>query len=314
MTDQVVTPNVAVNALDSLKAFINMPVVVTGHYNTPYTGVVESMGKKAGTMTVRWDEDGTAEDVPFQYISLGAEFAESDADVGARIARKFMTLEKMTRGVAAGRLTGMIVSGPGGVGKTHTVEEVFGEVLHESDVDRVSGHITPLALYERLYKNSEEGKITLFDDCDSVFASSQTLNILKAALDSRPYRIVSWDSRSQLVSAPPSFVFKGHIVFLTNLVLTGDHYEAFLTRVHHVDMNMDNREILIRIRQVAEHVEHRNATKEDKEVVLSFLNDHISKLKGVMSIRSFLKLLDLYLLCDSDFKSFKELAYAQLID
>lgn len=314
MTDQA-TPNITVNALDSLKKqFINKPVVVTGHYSTPYTGVVEGLGKKAGTLSVRWDEDDTLEDIALQYISLGAEFAESDSDVSARIARKFKTLEKMSRGVAAGRLTGMIVSGPGGVGKTHTVEEVFAAEVHESDVDRVSGHITPMALYERLYKNSEEGKITLFDDCDSVFQSTQTLNILKAALDSRPYRIISWDSRSQLMSAPTSFLFKGHIVFLTNLVLTGDHYEAFLTRVHHVDMNMNNREILVRIRQVAEHVDHRNATKEDKEVVLNFLNEHISELKGVMSIRSFLKLLDLYLLCDSDFESFKELAYAQLID
>lgn len=300
--------------VDILNGFINKPVVVTGFYTTPYTGVVESMGKKAGTMSVRWDEDKSICDVPFNYIALAGEFAETEEDIYERIARKFATLERMSRGIASGKLTGMIVSGPGGVGKTFTLEEILEKYAHKDDVDRITGHITPLALYEKLYENSAEGKITVFDDCDSVFDSDKTLNILKAALDSRPYRVISWDSRSLLQSAPPSFLFKGHIVFITNKVLAGPHYEALLTRVHHVNMHMDNREILTRIRQVAGYVDHRNATPEDKEVVLNFLNEHVAKLKDVLSIRSFLKLLDLYLLCESDYSSFKSLAYTQLID
>jgi len=216
------------------------------------------------------------------------------------MAEKFNTLEAMSNGVGCDLLSGILVSGPGGVGKTYTVEKVLDGL--GKNFTSISGHISPMALYEMLHSHKEEGEVIVFDDCDSVFDSEKTINILKAALDTREVRKVSWNSPSPMLNAPPVFTYQGNIVFLTNKVLKGEHFEALVTRVHHIDLSMNNTEIMIRIEQVADSINHRNATPEMKEEVLDYMKDNAEKLNA-LSIRSFLKALDLRLLSDDNWKS-----------
>jgi hypothetical protein len=116
---------------------------------------------------------------------------ESDAEVIERLRIRFDQLESMTRAVKSGAIRAMIVSGPPGVGKSHGVEKVLEryqlvETLGGAKkYDVVKGAMSAIGLYVKLYKYSSKDSVIVFDDCDSIFSDELSLNILKAALDSK---------------------------------------------------------------------------------------------------------------------------------
>ena len=226
----------------------------------------------------------------------------SPQEARKNITNKFDTLELLVKGVADGKISGVLVSGPGGTGKTYTVEETLkGENINYI---RISGHISPLSLYETLYQNCLPGQILVFDDCDSVFETPQTINILKAALETSPSRTIHWNSHSGLNQAPPVFDYQGALIFLTNKVLKGLHFEALVSRIHHMEMTFTDSEILYRIEDVMEGVNHRGIEADMKLEVLQFMKDHKAQFiaRGALNLRSFLKVLDLRALSDARWK------------
>jgi hypothetical protein len=94
--------------------------------------------------------------------------------------------------VARGHTASAIISGPGGLGKTHTVTETLDEMGLRKDIDYqlVKGFSSARGLYECLYNNN--GKLTVFDDCDSALKDRISASLLKAALDSYSTREISW--------------------------------------------------------------------------------------------------------------------------
>jgi len=88
----------------------------------------------------------------------------------------------------------MIVTGAGGLGKTHRIMQVVessGLIAGEDFVVK-KGRITDSALY-RVFIEQLDGLIIL-DDCDSVWKSENGANMLKNALDTNPVRQINIDS------------------------------------------------------------------------------------------------------------------------
>lgn len=56
------------------------------------------------------------------------------------------------------------------------------------------GKVSPAELYRLLFMHRSANEILVFDDMDSVFDNDISSNILKAALDSKPEREISWSS------------------------------------------------------------------------------------------------------------------------
>ena len=86
----------------------------------------------------------------------------------------------------------LVVTGGPGNGKSHTIIKTVQENgLIESDHYVVfKGYSTARGLYNTLYDHN--GKLIIFDDCDSVLEDKTSLNILKSALDSYDKRTISW--------------------------------------------------------------------------------------------------------------------------
>lgn len=75
-------------------------------------------------------------------------------------------------------------------------------------------------MYSNLYTHN--GKLILFDDCDSVFDDDDAVNVLKGALDSSEVREISWQSARPVKNAkgeiiPQKFEFTGRVIFISNL-------------------------------------------------------------------------------------------------
>jgi hypothetical protein len=173
----------------------------------------------------------------------------------------------MSRATAKGETRALIVSGPGGLGKTHEVlEEIKAVCPHFDEVkQKVSGMVRPTGLYKALFENSLKNNILLFDDADSIFYDDAALNLLKAACDTTQRRIISWRAESNMKDEigeklPPYFEFCGNVIFITNknfyeMIDAGSrispHIEALRSRAHYLDLELNDREDkLIRIRQV----------------------------------------------------------------
>ena len=136
--------------------------------------------------------------------------------------------------VASGLGKSAISYGTGGVGKTFTMKQVLVDKhnLMEFDTDshmigsddydfvKITGKSTPMAMYKALYEHN--GKIVVFDDCDSVLKDETSINILKGALDTTGDGTVSYASGKTIKNAegeaiPQRFAFNGRAIFISNL-------------------------------------------------------------------------------------------------
>jgi hypothetical protein len=264
-----------------------------------------------------------ADSVTESTDSVAAAEPESDAETIERIRVRFNMLNDMTKAVKKGDVRAMIVSGPPGVGKSHGVEEVLDRYTTLEQLgarkthEVIKGAMSPLGLYCALYKNADAGNVVVFDDCDSIFSDELSLNILKAALDSKKNRKIYWNTDSHKLRAegiPDSFTFKASAIFITNLKFDKvkgklrEHLEALESRCHYMDLTIDtDREKMLRIRQVIQDgmLNDYKLTDEVKEDIVDFVDANKGRLRE-LSLRSVLKVADLAVAFPNNWEAYAE--------
>ena len=248
---------------------------------------------------------------------------ESDAEIIERLRERFSMLSEMTKAVKKGDVRAMIVSGPPGVGKSHGVEEVLDRYKIMEDMggrkthEVVKGAMSALGLYVKLYKMADEGNVIVFDDCDSIFSDELSLNILKAALDSKKNRKIHWNTDSHKLrqeGIPDCFTFKASAIFITNLKFDKvkgklrEHLEALESRCHYMDLTIDTeREKMLRIRQVIQDgmLSGYNLSDEVKLDIIDFVDVNKKRLRE-LSLRTVLKVADLAVAFPDRWETFAE--------
>ena len=237
---------------------------------------------------------------------------ETDEETIERLRERFEMLEDMTRATKKGDVRAMIVSGPPGVGKSHGVEKVLGK--HDliatlgdrpSKYEVVKGAMSAIGLYCKLYKMADKDNVIVFDDCDSIFSDELSLNILKAALDSKKKRTIHWNTDSYKLrneGVPDSFNFEGSAIFITNLKFDNvksakmrDHLTALESRCHYIDLAIDtDREKLLRIKQITKDGMLDTYALEDgvEQEIIDFIDINKGRLRE-LSLRTVLKVADL---------------------
>ena len=255
--------------------------------------------------------------------SITAAEPETDNEIIERIRTRFSMLGDMTKAVKKGDVRAMIVSGPPGVGKSHGVEEVLDryKTLEQLGARKthevIKGAMSPLGLYCALYKNADRGNVVVFDDCDSIFSDELSLNILKAALDSKKTRKIHWNTDSHKLRAegiPDSFSFKASAIFITNLKFDKvkgklrEHLEALESRCHYMDLTIDtDREKMLRIKQVIQDgmLNGYKLSDEIKDEIVDFVDTNKNRLRE-LSLRSVLKVADLAVAFPDRWEAFAE--------
>jgi hypothetical protein len=240
---------------------------------------------------------------------------ETDEEAMNRISTRFQIMDEMTKACIAGDIRALIVTGPPGVGKSHTViQEMERASLFDKIAQRnprfeiVKGAISGIGLFATLYKFSDPRNVLVFDDCD-VWSDPDALNVLKGALDSGKKRRISWNKDSRLLrdeGVPNSFDFHGSIIFITNVDVANNnkrstvkaHIDALQSRAHYLDLTIDTeRDKMLRVRQV--HRDTNNGLFEDygfndaqSTEILDFMETNLTSLREI-SLRMAVKIADL---------------------
>ena len=169
------------------------------------------------------------------------------------INQRFQFVEQIVSMIAKRVTPSVVITGEGGLGKTHTVVNSLKnvglsdatELIANSDPGAtiarnknfvvIKGFSTAKGLFKLLYENKDS--IVVFDDCDSILKDPDALNLLKGALDSYDKRFISWNTNSIDDNLPRTFQFTGGVVFISNL--TQDKIsQALRSRSMCIDLSM----------------------------------------------------------------------------
>ncbi len=253
---------------------------------------------------------------------------ETDDEAMARIADTFAMQDKLTDAVAKGKIRGIVISGPPGIGKSFGVERqletanMFLTLAKKDPMYRiVTGGVSPIGLYQLLWENRKPKQVLVFDDCDSVLFEEESLSLLKGALNSGDKRRIAWNKESRLLAGleiDSAFDFEGSIMFLSNVdfeksIARGsrisDHLKAIMSRCHYLDLEISStRDKLLRIKQIVRDgmLKDFGFNPAEEKMILDFVidnKDHIREL----SLRMVKKIADFV---DVDKKGWFEMAEA----
>ncbi len=180
------------------------------------------------------------------------------------INKRFDFVDQMVRMVSAKTIASAIITGQGGLGKTHTVIkslktagfadvtdlasfEVGTRIVSPKSFRVIKGFSTAKGLYRTLFEGN--GMVLVFDDCDSVLKDPVALNLLKGALDSYGDRYINWNADIRDDDLPRSFKFTGSIVFISNMDLDRID-QAVRSRAMCVDVSMTQSQKLERMQVI----------------------------------------------------------------
>lgn len=207
----------------------------------------------------------------------------------------FDQMDTLVKSVGQGINPALLITGQGGIGKSFGVGRVLKEVLglvKGEDYVIMKGSNSSFAMYRFLYNNYN--KIIIFDDCDSVFSDKDSMNILKAVLDSGAERIVSWDTAGTVpvksglsheeieeiladysgkhnnkIAVPSQFEFEGGIIFISNMKKSEIEKRdaALLTRCMNIDITFSIEDTINRIKTCLPFIKYYASKKVNGEAV-----------------------------------------------
>ena len=212
---------------------------------------------------------------------------------------------QISRKVAAGGFNSLMISGRAGTGKTYSVEKALADegLVIDDDFIMVSGAVSTIMMFKKMFQYRT--KVLVFDDCDAVFRDENGRNILKAALDTKKVRRISYLKKSGLVFDPKDFEmdpegefnmiengmvpayfdFAGRVIFISNLPKDkADPDGAIRSRSILIDVNPDDATIMERIKVLLPYLEPRDMAMKDKLEIYEFM-----KTANDVSMRTFVK-------------------------
>ena len=204
------------------------------------------------------------------------------------INERFEIMESYVEMVAARELATTVVTGEGGLGKTHTVLKALKkaglEDISEMEIGArhaglsgyvmVKGFSTAKGMFRTLYENRDQ--IVVYDDCDNILRDPNAVNVLKGALDSYDKRVVTWNSEGfgGDDDLPKSFEFTGGVIFISNLP---KHKipQPIRSRALSADVSMTRAEVVERMASIIKSGEFMPDVDMDVKLeALAFVSEH----------------------------------------
>ena len=271
------------------------------------TALYDSIITKAGSITVT--TAGTEE----TYMKSPQEVElEKDTSNVIPYEDTLEHLADLVNALCKGASNSLFVVGPGGTGKTETVEAT----LHANGLSdgkgyyKITGSASAAGMYTELYHHRND--LILFDDSDGALGDQDSRNIVKAATDTKKIRKLSWAKKSSFIydpetlmfpdmheddttMAPKFFNFTGRVIFITNLTLDKlDPDGALRSRSFIININPSEDELFEHMGRILNKIRLEDGlflSDEERLHVLEVVKQ--SKRKGEVSLRKLVRALNL---------------------
>lgn len=214
-------------------------------------------------------------------------------------------LYQVSRKIAAGRFNSLFITGRAGTGKTYTVEKAMEDegLVKDEDYVVITGSVSTVMMFIKLFQYRD--KTLVFDDADAVFRDESGRNILKAALDTKKIRRISYIKKVKGIfdptlyddnpegygdaiergEVPNQFDFEGRVIFISNLSKSiADPDGAIQSRSILIDINPDDVTLMERMRRLLPNLEPTDMSIADKEEIFDFMQNAKN-----ISMRTFVK-------------------------
>ena len=167
----------------------------------------------------------------------------------------------------------------------------------------ISGAVSVIMMFKKMFQY--RNKTLVFDDCDAVFRDENGRNMLKAALDTKKVRRISYLKKSSMVFDPKDyendpqgeyeqienglvpayFEFEGRVIFISNLEKDkADPDGAIRSRSYLIDVDPDDATLMERMRKLLPHLEPKDMPLNEKEEIYEFMQE-----ANDISMRTFVK-------------------------
>lgn len=126
------------------------------------------------------------------------------------------SIVSMTEGVASNNWHLLLMGEPGS-GKTQTVVDTLDKLIPNQWAG-IKGTSSGVGIYRFLYENRNK-KVVVIDDSDAIYNTPEAVEILKAAMDTKKDRKISWMKQNvnlNTIGIPNSFEVNCHIILITN--------------------------------------------------------------------------------------------------
>jgi hypothetical protein len=186
----------------------------------------------------------------------------------------------------------ILVSQPG-LGKTYSLTKKLNSIgkVYDRDYIMVSGHITPMKLYEKMYR-FREGLIFV-DDVLAVFKNEDSKSLLLDATQTEQTRMVQYESSSrrlEQLGLPNRFLFNGKVVFCTNTLPTDPRTTALKSRSYYKEISFSYKEKIELIEKLA-------ARRKVPAEVVKFIKENTDESFHELSLRTLLQVNDWFNNC-----------------
>ncbi len=187
----------------------------------------------------------------------------------AELNRRFQIVRDRAAGVVKGYHTGFLLTGRGGIGKSHTV---IGELVRlRADYRLLNSHVTGRSLFDRFEQYPEA--IHLLEEVEDVVRDRPALGVLRSALwavsegASRMERSVTWNAYGH----SREITFTGGVIMIANRELRDiPELAALKTRISVVNLKVSDAEIAALMHHIVadgyHHGDHRLDAEESLEV------------------------------------------------
>lgn len=240
-------------------------------------------------------EEQTAQAVDAKVAKIDKEASQPNSKY---ITSDFRTIfndlrDYITKDIIIKKKPSLLITGAPGVGKSFIVNEELAKagLVEDKDYVIIKGKSTALAMYISLFENN--GKLIIYDDCDSIFKDDDAINVLKGALELSGKRKIDWAVSRTIKNAagaaiPSKFEFTGQVIFISNISQKAMDM-ALKSRSLKIEIALTTEGMIEYIKSIINHVEP-DKPKAIKDFTLNLIQAVAKENEFVrIDVRNFIK-------------------------
>lgn len=183
----------------------------------------------------------------------------------------------------------LVIKGQQGLGKSTTIKSLMKK--KDLGIHYINSFTTPLAFYKEVYNNRH--KHLILDDTVGLYRSEKGISILRALTNTEKERYIRYESTSDKLDVPSSFIFSKSITILTNKI-TDKMDKSLLDRAIYRKLNFTLKEKINFMKDIIAF-NYKDLEKEEITKIVNYIQKKVDETTQNFTFRSVLRVVEFYI-------------------